>query len=631
MRRAAARSRRADGAGRHAHRGRFSQRVTVRHLVLCLALLTAVAAGLGLVPAVAGSGHSLAGLPVPSGQLRAIRSAALSCPQLTPARLAAQVMEASRFDPHAKAPHGRSGVAGLTTAQWRMWTPAPGVARGNVAASIFALAHDDCNLAGQIRAAGVTGDQWRLALAAFQSGVRAVITRHAIPASAVRYVGIVTAYAAWYAREKQFGGPGVPAAAPASRSPSASPSVRATPHQSKAPAVPSSSPTAAPSSSPTAASGPAPAAGTPINWRLTWSDGFNGRAGSPPDPSKWSYDTGGSGWGNQELEYYTTSTANAALDGHGALVITARKGAPAGASCWYGTCRYSSARLITLGHFSQEYGRISARVELPSGQGIWPSFWALGDNFSRVGWPQSGQLSILSHLGSEPATVSGGLIGPSYNAWSSYSLNSGTFAGGFHTVTVDWYPDHVSFLVDGHLYDTQYRVYAGASWVFDHPFFLILNLAVGGKESGNPNASTSFPQQMLVDWVRVYRPAPPRVAATGPIKGLAGKCVEAGPGGAVQIDQCTGSAAQTWTVGTDGTIRDQGHCLAVTASVNGTRAQLAACNGTAGQDWQAQTNGQVVNLMSQRCLDATNFSSANLTPLQIWDCGGVPNQQWTLP
>jgi beta-glucanase (GH16 family) len=640
MTRAAARSRRADEGPRHAHRGGHlrqrvtvsRQRITVRHLVLCLALLTAAAAGLGVMPAIASSGSSLAGLPVPPSQLPAIRSAALSCPELTPARLAAQVMEASRFDPHATTPDGGSGVAGLTTAQWQMWIPAPGVARGNVPANILALAHNDCNLVGQLRAAGVTGDQWRLALAAFHSGVLAVIAGHAIPASAARYVDTVAAYAAWYAQTKQFGVPGRPAVAPASHNPSASPAASATPKQSTMPqAAPPPSPTAAPSSSPTAAAGSAKTAGNPITWHLTWSDNFNGSAGSPPDPGKWSYDTGGSGWGNQELEYYTTSTANAALNGQGQLVITARQGAPAGASCWYGPCRYSSARLTTLGHFSQEYGRISARIKLPSGQGIWPSFWALGDNFSSAGWPQSGQLNILSHLGSEPATVSGGLIGPNYNAWSSYSLKSGTFASGYHTFTMDWYPDHVSFLVDGHLYDTQYRVYAGASWVFDHPFFLILNLAVGGTESGSPNASTSFPQHMLIDWVRVYEPALPQAAATGPITGLASKCVEAGNGGAVRIDQCAGSAAQTWTVGTDGTIRDQGHCLSVTASANGTRAQLAPCNGSAGQQWRAQTNGQLVNLMSQRCLDATNFSGANLTPLQIWECGGTPNQQWTLP
>jgi beta-glucanase (GH16 family) len=625
MRLATAWSRRTGTGSQPARRGGgFRQRVTARQLVLCLALLSAVAAGLGVVPALAGTGSSAAGLAVPARLLPTIRSAARSCPPLTPPRLAAQVMEASKFNPRATTSDGGSGVAGLTAAQWQTWIPAPGAARSDAAANILALAHDDCNLAGEVRAAGVAGNQWQLALAAFHSGVLAVTTLHAIPSSAVRYVDTVATYAAWYAQQTQFGGPGEPAAA--------SPSASATPQQSTTPSpAPSASPSASPSSSPSSAAASNSAQASPINWSMTWSDNFSGAAGSPPDPSKWSYDVGGSGWGNKELEYYTTSTANAALNGQGQLVITARQGAPAGSSCWYGTCRYSSARLTTLGHFSQEYGQISARIKLPRGQGVWPSFWALGDNFSSVGWPQSGQVNIMSHLGSEPATVSGGLIGPSYNAWSSDSLTSGTFAGGYHTFTVDWYPDHVSFLVDGHIYDTQYRAYARGGWVFDHPFFLILNLAIGGQEAGSPNASTTFPQRMLVDWVRAYKPALPQAAATGAITGTAGTCAEAGNGGAVQIDQCSGSVAQTWTVGTDGTVRNQGQCLAVTSSASGTSAQLAACDGSAGQDWQAQTNGQLVNLMSRQCLEAANFSSANLTPLQIGDCAGTPNQQWAVP
>ncbi|HMH90449.1 MAG TPA: RICIN domain-containing protein, partial [Streptosporangiaceae bacterium] len=138
-------------------------------------------------------------------------------------------------------------------------------------------------------------------------------------------------------------------------------------------------------------------------------------------------------------------------------------------------------------------------------------------------------------------------------------------------------------------------------------------------------------QHMLVDWVRVYQAGPPTAAATGPVTGLAGQCVEASGSGAVQLDGCNGSTAQTWTAGTDGTIRARGQCLDVVGSANGTKAQLSACNGTAAQAWQAQTNGQLVSVQSGRCLDATNDSSASLTPLQIWACGGTSNQLWTLP
>jgi beta-glucanase (GH16 family) len=612
MRLARARTRRAaQGVSRTwRHGGRLGRLALVNYVVLGVAMLCAVVATLSLAPATA-STSPLVGLPVPPGQLQAVKSAALSCPTLSPPRLAAQLMTASKFNPRATTAGGGFGVAGLTLAQWQQWIPEPGDARTNVSANIVALAHDMCDLSGRVWAAGLPGDRWRLALAAFHSGITAVLAAHGIAAGAVNYVNTVAAYASFYARQPQFGGAGT--AAPAPASPTAAPAAPKTPGK----------PAAAPS--------PAPAADPAGGWRLTWSDEFNGPAGSPPDASKWSHDLGGSGWGNSELEDYTGSTANAAVNGHGQLVITARQDDPAGSSCWYGACRYTSARLVTLGHFSQAYGQISARIKLPSGQGIWPSFWALGDNFATAGWPQSGQLSILSFLGSKPATVQGGLIGPSYNMWSADTLSGGSFADADHTFTVDWYPDHISFFVDGHLYDSQYRTQAGAGWVFDHPFFLILNLAVGGTEPGSPDASTTFPQQMLVDWVRVYRAGPPKAAATGKITGLAGRCVDASLSGAVQLDGCNGSTAQAWTVGTDATIRAQGRCLDAAGSANGTAAQLSACNGTTAQAWAAETDGQLVNLQSGRCLDATNGSSADLTPLQVLDCGGGPNQLWTLP
>jgi beta-glucanase (GH16 family) len=616
MRLATARIRRtAQGLSREWRRGgRLRRMAMVNYLVLGVALLCAVAAAFSLAPETASSA-TLVGLPVPPGQLPAVKSAALSCPELNPPRVAAQLMTASKFNPHATAAGGGSGVAGLTLAQWKQWIPAPGDARSDVGANILALAHDVCDQAGQVFAAGVPGDQWRLALAAFHSGIAAVTAAHGIPPAAVAYVNTVVAYAGWYAQQPQFGGHGVATPAPASpaATPAATPAPRAAP--SKTPGAPA-----------------APAAAPAAGWRLTWSDEFTGSAGQAPSASRWSDDLGGSGWGNSELEDYTSSSANAAVNGHGQLAITARQQDPPGSSCWYGPCRYTSARLVSLGHFSQAYGQISARIKLPSGQGIWPSFWALGDNFATAGSQQAGQMNILSFVGSKPATVKSGLIGPGgYKGWSTDTLSSGTFAGAYHTFTADWYPDHVSFFVDGHLYGSQYRRQAGAGWVFDHPFFLVLNLAVGGTLPGSPSAGTTFPQQMLVDWVRVYQAGPPTVSAEGEITGLASQCVEASASGAVQLDGCNSSSAQTWTVGTDGTIRAGGQCLAVAGSANGTAAKLAACNGTAAQAWQAQTNGQLVNVQSGSCLDASKNSSADLTPLQIWACGGTANELWTLP
>ncbi|GAA0652332.1 glycoside hydrolase family 16 protein [Kutzneria viridogrisea] len=236
--------------------------------------------------------------------------------------------------------------------------------------------------------------------------------------------------------------------------------------------------------------------------KLSWSDEFSGAAGSAPNPAKWNYDTGGGGWGNQELEYYTNSRNNSFLDGAGHLVIQARKDDAAKYHCWYGTCQYTSARLLTSGKFSQTYGRFEARVQVPGGQGVWPAFWALGANIGSVGWPACGEIDAMENIGREPNQVHGSLHGPNgYNTSSTYTLGSPVSAG-FHTFAADWYPDHIAFSVDGHVYNTQQRPASG--WVFDKPFFLLLNLAIGGNWPGSPNGATHFPAKMLVDYVRVY-------------------------------------------------------------------------------------------------------------------------------
>lgn len=599
-------------------------RLGVSGLALCAVLLCAAAASVAVTPA-AGSTAAptvLTGLQVPAGQLPDIKSAATSCPELTAPRLAAQLMAASRFNPDFTAPGGRSGVAGLTLAQWQQWMPAPGIPRTDVAANILALAHDDCDQAGQVRAAGVPGNLWHLALAAFKVGLPTVIAARGVPADAAGYVNTVAAYAAFYVQQPPFGGQGTPTPAP-----TPSPTPTPTPAPTSHPATPGASP------SPTA--GTQPQAANPAGgWRLVWSDEFNGPAGGAPDASNWTHAVGGGGFGNSELEYYTDSTANAELDGQGHLAITARNDDASGLSCWYGACRYTSARLDTLGHFSVEYGQISARIKLPSGQGLWPTFELLGTNASSVAqWQQAGLIDVMSDSNSTSGTVYSGLTGPdNYERWwIDKCASCGSFAGGFHTFTVDWYPDHISFLVDGHTYFTQYRALSGAGWVFDHPFYLILDLAVGGNQPGSPGASTTFPAQMLVNWVRVYTAGPPTAAATGQITGLAGQCAEASSSGAIQLDACDGGAGQTWTVGTDGTIRAEGKCLTVPGSANGTRAQLSACGGTAAQMWQAETNGQLLNPGSGRCLSVTGDSSANLTPLQLLDCSGAADQVWKLP
>jgi len=244
----------------------------------------------------------------------------------------------------------------------------------------------------------------------------------------------------------------------------------------------------------TAAVSPSPAPGT-----TAWSDEFDGAAGSLPDASKWTYDLGAGGWGNQELQTYTNQTENVHLDGQGHLVIHVSS-TPSG---------YTSARLKTQGKFTTQYGRIEARAKLPSGQGLWPAFWMLGANISTVGWPTCGEIDIMENVGREPSTNHGTLHGPGYSGGngisSSYVLSgSRRFSDDFHVFAVQWAPQSVTFSVDDVVYATVTpAALRGATWVFDKPFFLILNVAVGGTFPGSPDATTQFPQEMIVDYVRV--------------------------------------------------------------------------------------------------------------------------------
>ncbi len=245
----------------------------------------------------------------------------------------------------------------------------------------------------------------------------------------------------------------------------------------------------------------------PPAWTLQWSDEFDGTNGSSPDSTKWAFDTGGNGWGNNELEYYTARPQNAQLQNSNLVITAIRKTytGPEGV-----TRNYTSARLKTAGLFSQAYGRFEARIKIPSGQGIWPAFWILGNNISSSGWPTCGEIDIMENLGSEPSTVHGSIHGPGYSGGSSltasYVLPSGHFSEDFNVFAVEWETSAVRFYVDGTLYETRMPsdLPSGASWVFDHPFFILLNVAVGGNWPGSPDQSTVFPQTMLVDYVRVY-------------------------------------------------------------------------------------------------------------------------------
>ena len=219
-------------------------------------------------------------------------------------------------------------------------------------------------------------------------------------------------------------------------------------------------------------------------------------------------DTGGGGWGNNELESYTDRRDNSFVRG-GSLVIHAAREDYKGTD---GIRReYTSARLKTLGTFAQVYGKFEARIRIPRGQGLWPAFWLLGDNIDAAGWPACGEIDIMENIGREPAIVHGTLHGPGYsggqgptalftNPTGDRSRTTFTSSRSSGSRLIRWY-------VDGTMYAKRAAsdLPAGTRWVYDHNFFILLNVAVGGSWPGNPDTTTTFPQEMVVDWVRVSR------------------------------------------------------------------------------------------------------------------------------
>ncbi|RME97212.1 MAG: glycoside hydrolase family 16 protein [Bacteroidetes bacterium] len=237
------------------------------------------------------------------------------------------------------------------------------------------------------------------------------------------------------------------------------------------------------------------------NWKLSWSDEFDGEAGESPDPTKWTYDlgTGDNGWGNGEFQTYTDDPENVAMDGAGNLIITARR---AGAG-------FTSARIKTEGLFAQKYGRFEARLKTPFGPGIWPAFWMLGSNINEVSWPQCGEIDIMELRGQQPNVALGSVHGPGYSAGNaitaSYTLSNARFDTDYHIFAIEWDENKIDFFVDDFLYQRVTPADVSGDWVFnDSPFFILLNVAVGGSFVGFPTSRTPFPQQMIIDYVRVY-------------------------------------------------------------------------------------------------------------------------------
>jgi len=252
-------------------------------------------------------------------------------------------------------------------------------------------------------------------------------------------------------------------------------------------------------------------------WAQVWSDEFEGPAGTRVDATKWSHDLGDGctagicGWGNNEKEHYTDAVENIALDGSGNLRIVARV-APAGMTCYYGPCRYTSAKIHTRGKMNAGPGAVEARIKLPAGQGLWPAFWMLGSSFPATPWPACGELDIMEFRGSTTAGMSSAIHGPGYSGNTplvrGYALAQGSFSDDFHTFRVEWDSAQVKFFVDNtaHYAVTRSQLERYGKSILDQPFYPILNLAVGGHFDGDPNSDAIFPATMLVDYVRVYEP-----------------------------------------------------------------------------------------------------------------------------
>jgi beta-glucanase (GH16 family) len=237
---------------------------------------------------------------------------------------------------------------------------------------------------------------------------------------------------------------------------------------------------------------------------LIWSDEFDAPAATPPNPAWWKHEVGDHGWGNEELQGYTDRPANACHDGRGNLAITA--------TLEHG--RYRSARLTTKGLVEFTFGRIEARVRVPSGGGIWSAVWALGADIEQVPWPGCGEIDIMENLGRQPRRVFGTLHCPGHfgdAGTSGEHILTEDLSKDFHIFDVEWSAERIEWSIDGRSYFAATKDDLGAAWVFDHPFYLLVNVAIGGHLGGAVATGATFPNALLVDYIRVYQLAPASV------------------------------------------------------------------------------------------------------------------------
>ncbi len=402
------------------------------------------------------------------------------------------------------------------------------------------------------------------------------------------------------------------------------------------------------------------------SWNLMWSDEFNAAANTLPDSSKWGYDTGNTGFGNPEIENYCAGGSNAApcvasqpnayQDGNGNLVIQARRDSS-------GT--WTSARLKTQGKYSFQYGRVEARMKLPVGDGFWPAFWMLGANIGSVGWPQSGEDDIMEWVQSYgPNTTSATSHGPGYSGGGGigarYTFPNGGRVddGAYHIYGLIWSPNLLQYYRDStsnvFLTITPSSLPSGDQWVFNNPFFILLNLAIGsGGFPGATDGSTPSTATMLVDYVRVYQQGASSTTnlngthvlapASSPGLVLDDSGASTATGNKMQIYSANGTAAQKWIFNNSG-VQPAGYyniavslgayCATASGASSGSPVNLQPCNGSAGQAWQAGAagNGYVLHPANNTglCMDVQSAGTTSGTPVQVWTCNGTNAQNWSL-
>lgn len=379
------------------------------------------------------------------------------------------------------------------------------------------------------------------------------------------------------------------------------------------------------------------------NWNLVWSDEFNG---SSLSTSNWTAEigTGSSGWGNNELQYYTNRNENLSVSG-GNLVITARKES-------YGGMNYTSARIKTQNHYSFTYGKVEARIKLPSGQGLWPAFWMLGSNITSVGWPKCGEIDIMERVNNN--SYVNGTVHWDSNGQADYGQVSGSLDfSQYHTYSIEWDSSYIRWYVDGALFNEFYiQNNTGGTEEFQKPFFILLNLAVGGNWPGSPNNSTPFPSKMLVDYVRVYKgQSPSNSIVSGGIYTLAAKCsgkvldvTDASVSDGAKMRQWTNYSAANQRFGIDDmgngyyklTAAHSGKCLDVPYGEATAGLQLQQCydNGNDAQRWKIVNVGsgyyKLISKATGLVMDVDNSSTADGARVQQWTDNGTDAQKWYL-